>query len=258
MLLQDKVVVVSGIGPDLGRSFALRAAGQGADVVLAARSADYLEVVAEEVRGLGRRALTVPTDITAAGDPEKLARATVDEFGRADVLVNNAFRMAPQSDLLTLDDDEVRKAMEVTVFGTLAITRAFADILAASEGAVLIVNSVVVKHSNQPFGPYKMTKHALDAVAKSLATELGPRGVRVNQIAPGWIWGEKLKRAFSAMAEQQGTTQEAIYTHTAASTDLRRLPVPDRIADAGLALSSDMCIDVTGQMLEVSCGEYHH
>src|SRR6478735_8577528 len=90
-LLQDKIVVISGVGPALGRTLALRCAEAGADLVLAARTQSRLDEVAKEVADLGRRAVTVATDITDQASVENLVAATEDAYGRADVLINNAF-----------------------------------------------------------------------------------------------------------------------------------------------------------------------
>src|SRR6266702_3698041 len=92
MLLKDRLAIVSGIGPGMGRDISLACAREGADVVLAARGADKLAAVADEVRACGRRALCVPTDIANTDDCGRLAAAAVAEFGRVDVLVNNAFK----------------------------------------------------------------------------------------------------------------------------------------------------------------------
>ena len=95
MLLQDKVVIVSGVGPGLGRSIAVRSAAQGADVVLAARTQSRLDEVAGEIKALGRRALAVATDIADPQAAERLVSAALGEFGRADALVHNALAMPP-------------------------------------------------------------------------------------------------------------------------------------------------------------------
>ena len=107
MLLKDKVVIVSGIGPGLGRSIAMRSAEQGADVVLAARTESRLADVAKEVTALGRRALAVPTDISDPAAAEHLRDATLAEFGRADALVHNALAMPPIKDLSVVDLDAI-------------------------------------------------------------------------------------------------------------------------------------------------------
>ena len=185
MLLAGKVVIVCGIGPGLGRSIALRSAQQGADVVLAARTASRLDDVAKEVSAIGRRALAVPADI---GDPEagqRLAEATAAEFGRADALVHNALAMPPIKDLALVDLDAVGTSFDANVLAALRLTRLFTEALAESRGSVVVINSMVVRFSQRRMGPYKLAKAALLAMAQSLATELGPRGIRVNSVAPG-------------------------------------------------------------------------
>ncbi len=258
MLLQDKVVVVGGIGPGLGRSIAVRSAEQGADVVLAARTESRLEEVATEVKALGRRALAVPTDIADADAVERLVEATLGEFGRADALVHNALAMPPIKDLSVVDLDAVRAAFDVNVLGALRLTRLFTPALAATGGSVTMINSMVVRFSQRTMGPYKATKAALLAVAQSLASELGPQGIRVNSVAPGHIWGDSLQWYFSYLAHKRGVEPQQVYDETAANTDLRRLPEPDEIADAVIFLASPMARAITGQCIDVNCGEYHH
>ncbi len=258
MLLQDKVVIVAGIGPGLGRSIAVRSAEQGADVVLAARTQSRLDEVAAEVKALGRRALAVPTDIADPEAAARLAQATIDAFGRADALVHNALAMPPIKDLLVVDLDAINTAFQTNVVGALRLARLFAPALIESGGSVTMINSMVVRFSQRTMGPYKATKAALLAVAQSLASELGPEGVRVNSVAPGHIWGDSLQWYFSYLAKKRGVDPQEVYDETAAHTDLRRLPLPDEIADAVVFLSSPMARAITGQCIDVNCGEYHH
>jgi NAD(P)-dependent dehydrogenase (short-subunit alcohol dehydrogenase family) len=258
MYLQDKVLVVSGVGPDLGRQIAVRGAAAGADVVLAARTASRLEDVAAEIKELGRRALVVPTDMTVAADAERLATAAVEEFGRVDALVHNALVMPPIADLLKVDMDAVQAGFNNNVIAALRMTRLFVPALAATSGSVVMVNSMVVRFSQRTMGPYKMAKASLLAMAQSLATELGPQGIRVNSVAPGHIWGESLKWYFNYLAKKRGVDPDTIYAETAANIDLGRLPEPDEIADAVLFLASPLARAITGQCLDVNCGEYHH
>jgi NAD(P)-dependent dehydrogenase (short-subunit alcohol dehydrogenase family) len=257
-LLDGTVVVVSGVGPDLGRSIVLRCAGAGADVVLAARTAARLDEVAKEAAALGRRALAVPTDITDEQAAEHLAQAALAEFGRVDTLVHNAFAIPPMIPLAEADLGTLRTAFETNVIAALRLTRLFTPALAASRGSVVMINSAVLRHSRVTFGGYKMAKSALLSLARSLATELGPQGIRVNSVAPGWIWAGTLKWYFGYLAEQRGVDRQVVYDETAATTDLRALPEPDEIADAVVFLASSMARAITGQCLDVNCGEYHH
>ena len=257
-LLQDKVVVVSGVGPGLGRSIAVRSALAGADIVLAARTEARLEAVAKEVTDVGRRAVTIRTDITDADSAQHLVEASVEAFGRVDTLVNNAFAIPPISDLMDADPEAIRAGLETSVLGTLRLTRLFVPSLVESHGSVVMINSAVLRHSRRTFGPYKLVKASLLAMSQSLASELGPSGVRVNTIAPGYIWADSLKWYFNFLARERGVPAQEVYDETAATIDLRRLPEPDEIADAVVFLASDLARVITGQCLDVNGGEFHH
>ncbi|WP_068158821.1 SDR family oxidoreductase [Rhodococcus phenolicus] len=257
-LLGGKVVAISGVGPGLGRTLAVRCAENGADVVLAARTRERLDEVAAEVTALGRRALSVPTDITDDESAAALVATAVDEFGAVDVLINNAFSVPSMKPLARTDFQQIRDSVELTVLGALRLTQLFTPTLTATEGAVVNINSMVLRHSQERYGSYKLAKSALLAMSQSLATELGPQGIRVNSVAPGYIWGPILQGYFEHQAGKYGTTVEQIYEHTAAAADLRRLPTTEEIADAVIFLASPMASAVTGQCLDVNCGEFHH
>ena len=258
LLLTDKVVVVAGVGAGLGRSIALASAREGADVVLAARTEARLDDVAKEVAAFGRRGLAVPTDLGDAEAVERLAATAKDAFGRVDVLVYNALAMPPIKELGEVGLDAIQTSFDANVVAALRLTRLLTPALADSKGSVVMINSMVVRFSQRTMGPYKLTKAALLAMAQSLATELGPRGIRVNSVAPGHIWGDSLKWYFGYLAKKRGITAEEVYAETAAPIDLGRLPEPDEIADAVVFLASDLARAITGQCLDVNCGEYHH
>lgn len=257
-MLQNKVVVVSGIGPGLGREIAVRSAQSGADVVLAARTESRLAEVAEEVEATGRRALVVPTDITDEESAQTLAKVAVETFGRVDTLVNNAYAEPPFGELVTIELDDIKTSFEVTMFAALRLTRLFAPALKETKGSVVMINSIVVRQSKPMFGPYKMAKAGLLSLAQTLSTELGPQGIRVNTVVPGYIWTEAVKGYFQYQADERGVPMQEVYDEVAAGIDLRRLPEPDEIADAVLFLASDLARAVTGQCLDVNGGEYHH
>jgi NAD(P)-dependent dehydrogenase (short-subunit alcohol dehydrogenase family) len=257
MLLADRVVVVSGVGPGLGQAIAVRCALAGADLVLVARTESRLADVAKEVEAAGRRAVVVPADITADAAADRIRQVAVNEFGRVDVLVHNAFAMPPMRDLTTVDVAAVRESFETNVYAALRLTQVLTPALVESGGCVVMVNSAVLRHSRRTFGAYKMAKAGLLALAQSLAGELGPKGVRVNSVAPSYIWADTLKLYFSYLAGKRGVPAQQIYDETAATTDLRRLPEPDEIADAVVFLASDMARAITGQCLDVNAGEFH-
>jgi NAD(P)-dependent dehydrogenase (short-subunit alcohol dehydrogenase family) len=257
MLLQDKVVVLSGVGPGLGRALGEEAARMGADLVLVSRTERRLEKMAAVVRDLGRRALVVPTDITDEDARARLVDAALAEFGRVDCLINNAFGIPPMDPLTTLDLASLRTAQETNVFAPLRLSALFADALAESQGSIVMVNSCVVYSSQPEYAGYKLSKGALKHLASSLATELGPRGIRVNSVAPSYIYEDVNKAYFDWLAEEAGTTHEEIYRQKAAPTDLKRLATPEEVARATLFYASDLAACVTGTVLNVDCGEFH-
>ncbi|QYJ02935.1 SDR family oxidoreductase [Nocardioides panacisoli] len=256
-LLDGKVVVLSGVGPGLGRSLGEEAAKAGADLVLASRTPERLEKMAEVVRGHGRRALVCPTDITDEEDRANLAEAALAEFGRVDCLVNNAFGIPPMAPISTLGLDVLRSAQETNVFAPLRLSSLFADALAATGGSILMVNSCVLHQSQPEFAGYKLSKGTLAHLASSLATELGPRGIRVNSIAPSYIYEDVNKAYFDYLAQESGRTHEEVYAEKADLNDLKRLATPDEVARAALFFASDLASAVTGQLLNVDCGEFH-
>jgi NAD(P)-dependent dehydrogenase (short-subunit alcohol dehydrogenase family) len=255
-LLENKVVVISGVGPALGTTLALRCAENGADLVLAARTVERLEDVGKQVAALGRRAVSVGTDITDDAQVENLVAASLEAYGKVDVLVNNAFKVPSMKPLANTTFDHIRDAIELTVLGALRITQGFTPALAETNGAVVNVNSMVVRHSQAKYGAYKMAKSALLAMSQSLATELGEHGIRVNSVVPGYIWGDTLKGYFNHQADKYGTTVEQIYDAAAVNSDLKRLPTEDEVASAILFMASDLSSGITGQALDVNCGEY--
>ncbi|BBY05895.1 SDR family oxidoreductase [Mycobacterium noviomagense] len=255
-MLDGKVVVISGVGPALGSTLARRCARDGADLVLAARTAERLDDVAKQITDTGHRAVAVATDITDDEQVKNLVDSALAAYGKVDVLINNAFRVPSMKPLAGTSFQHIRDAIELTVLGALRLIQGFTPALADSQGAIINVNSMVIRHSQPKYGAYKMAKSALLAMSQSLASELGEQGIRVNSVAPGYIWGETLKGYFEHQAGKYGTTVEQIYTATAANSDLKRLPTEDEVASAIVFLASDLSSGITGQTLDVNCGEY--
>ncbi|MDH6282622.1 SDR family oxidoreductase [Prescottella agglutinans] len=257
-LLDGKVVVVSGVGPGLGRSVAVRSAQAGARVVLAARTESRLASVAEEIRAMGGTALAVPTDLTDDGSVANLVDAALAEFGVIDAVVHNAFVQPAHVRLLDADFQAVRQGIDINLLAALNLTRKLAPALARSHGSVVMINSMVLRNQLPNLGAYRVMKSGLLALARSLSVELGPMGVRVNSVAPGYIWADSVKRMFERQAADRGVPFRQVYDEVAASTDLRRLPEPDDIANAVVFLASDFARAIAGQCLDVNCGHTHH
>lgn len=255
MLLQDRVVVVSGIGPGMGRDIALACAQQGANVALAARSADKLEEVAEEVSALGRTALPIPTDVTDESAVAELIARTERELGRVDVVVNNAFSQPPFATLEDMELDDWYRSLEVNCTAALKVSRAALPAMRRAEGGSIVNIATMSIRNNRPhFGAYAAAKSALTSVTRTMANEVGPDGIRVNAVCPGFIMGDSVRWYLQSLADQAGTTYQDEYDRIAGEIALRFIPDSAQISGAVVFFASELACAVTGTSLDVNGG----
>ena len=256
-LLQGKVVVISGIGPGLGRSLAFEAAKMGADLVIASRTEERLLELQADLAPYGVKVVPVVTDVRNEESRVNLRDQALEAFGRVDCVINNAFAIPPMDPITQIDPAKLAKVNETNVFGPLRLAALFADALSESKGSIIMLNSCVSFSSQPEYAGYKLSKGALEHLASSLATELGPRGIRVNSVAPSYIYEDVNRGYFDFLAAVENKTHEQVYADKAAPTDLQRLASSEEVARATLFLASDLASAVTGQMLTVDCGEFH-
>lgn len=185
--LRDQVAVVTGAGRGIGRAAALALAEAGAHVVLAARSADQIEAVAEEIRGRGGRALAVPTDVTVESAVEELTATTLEEFSRIDVLVNNSGIVAG-TPLLEQSAEEWDAVYATNVRGTFLVTRSIGrHLVDQGRGKVVNIASNFAFTGVPMHAAYSSSKAAVVALTRALAVEWARHGVQVNALAPGYF-----------------------------------------------------------------------
>ncbi len=187
MRVDGAVAVVTGASRGIGRATALALADAGADVALAARSAEDLERVAGEVRRRGRRALVVLADVADRGEAEGLVRTVTEEWGRVDVLVANAglYVRRPAVDLTAAD---VEAALAVNFWGALhPVLAALPQLVERRRGHLVLVGSIDGRRALPGDGPYAIAKGALGALVQVLRQELRPLGVGVTGVFPGRI-----------------------------------------------------------------------
>jgi NAD(P)-dependent dehydrogenase (short-subunit alcohol dehydrogenase family) len=259
MLLSDRVCVVAGVGTGLGREVALALAGQGATVVLGARTEGFLDEVAAEINDAGGTARAVPTNVADQAQCDRLAAAAVDEFGQVDALVNCAYRTDVFQTFEDVDLDKWRKIMEVNLFGALQLAKAVVPAMKRrGKGSIVFVSSMVTRRPVLLQAGYATSKGALNVAAMALAAELGPYGIRVNTILPGWMWGPNVEMYVTMTAEARGVEEQVVIDEIAANIPLGRIPTDDDVAGAAVYLASDLSGAVTGQGLDVNGGEYFH
>ena len=259
MRLRDEVVVIVGAGPGLGRRLAVRCAEEGADLVLAARSRETLEATAARVRAAGRRALAVPTDVAKPAEAKRLAERAIAEYGRIDVLVNAAFPGTHRRNVLDMDDaylERWRSCVETAAFGTLLACRYVAPhMVRAGRGSIVNVTSMSSRVCYAGRSDYGAGKAAAHKLGQALADELGPHGVRVNAVAPGFIWSDVLRDWMEKVAAAEGVPYEQVLARNVGEMALRRIATEDEVANAILFLASDEASGITGATLDVNAGQ---
>ena len=253
-LLENKVAIVSGVGPGLGLSIARAMAREGASLALAARSEAFLKEVASELPS----AIAVPTDITDPQQCRRLVDRTVEEFGGVDVVSNSAFQ---PGDFRTFEQSDLqrwRDLFEVNTFGALQVTQsAIPALRARGGGAVVFVLSMVIRQTSiVPEGGYAASKGALYAAARTMAHEVGRDNIRVNSVVPGWIWGPNVQAYVEYTAKKRDVPQEAVIAEITSNMSLPRIPTADEVAEAVVFFASDRASAITGQTLDVNGGEY--
>jgi NAD(P)-dependent dehydrogenase (short-subunit alcohol dehydrogenase family) len=261
MLLSDKVVIVSGVGPGLGQANARALAREGATVVLAARNAEYLAQVQAEISGAGGRALAVPTNLVDPEQVRALVERTVGEYGRLDGLVNNAFRMDTFESFEAVDLVKWRKIFEVNVWGALGLTQACVPHLTESAAArgdasIVFIISMSMRKIRALEGGYSSSKAAVQTAAKTMAVELGPRGVRVNCVAPGWIGGPNVETFIQMESMGRDISPDVVRAEIEARIPLGLIPPQDDIANSVVFFASPWSRVITGQTLDVNGGEW--
>lgn len=241
--LTDQVAIVTGAGRGIGEGCALAFAEMGANVVVAARTREQIEAVADKVRALGARALAVPCDVSERPQLENLVEKTMSEFGRIDVLVNNAGGSPPKPALRT-SEAMFDQAFHFNVTTAFLMSRfAVPHMLESGGGSIVNISSAAGRIAQPGFAAYGTAKAALSALTRLLGSEFAPR-VRVNAIAVGSVMTSALAPFLDD--ETRARMQEL--------TPMKRLGEVEDIALMALYLASPAASWVTGKIFEVDGG----
>jgi NAD(P)-dependent dehydrogenase (short-subunit alcohol dehydrogenase family) len=244
--LEGRVAIVTGGGTGIGRAVAVVFARHGADVVLAARRPEPIRSTAKEVEALGRRALAVPTDVTDAHQCEALVAATLAEFGRVDVLVNNAGGSETRPPL-DWSVEQWHNAIDLNLSSVWYLSRAAAKpMLEQGKGSIVNISSGAGIRPVANLAPYGAAKAAVNNLTGALAAAWTPSGIRVNAVAAGAIRTELMLEDLRRLGLDESVL--------ASGNLMARLGDPEEIGYAVLFFASDASSFCTGQTLWVNGG----
>jgi len=244
--LTGKVAVVTGASKGIGAAIAKQLAAEGASVVVNYSSSKTgADKVVAEITSAGGKAIAVQADMAKKADIERLFAETKKDFSRLDILVNNAgiYGFSPIEDVT---EEYFHKQFNLNVLGLILATQAAARLFDSAGGSIVNISSLVSTLGFPNASVYSGTKGAVDSITRSLAKELGPRGIRVNAINPGMVETEGTLSAGIAASEMRKQIE--------AQTPLGRIGQPKDIAGAAVFLASSDSSWITGETFVISGG----
>jgi 3-oxoacyl-[acyl-carrier protein] reductase len=243
--MNNRVAFVTGASRGIGRACALTLSQAGARVVLAARSREKLEEVAGEIRGAGGQAHVVEIDLASADSIKEAFARTSSDFGPVEILLNNA-AITKDGLAVRMKREDWDIVLQTNLTGTFhCIQQVLQSMMRARWGRIINITSIVGEMGNAGQANYAASKAGLIGLTKSLAQELGTRGVTVNAIAPGFI-----------ETDMTGVLSAEVKEKLMASIPLRRMGQPADVAAAVRFLAGDEAGYITGHVLDVNGGLY--
>lgn len=244
--MRGETALVTGGGRGIGRAIAQALAREGARVVVVARSRNEIEAVAAETGGRA-----VPCDVTDAAAVEAMARA-VSPVG---ILVNNA-GIAESAPFLKTTDEMWARLFRVNVESAFRVTRAFLPaMLERGRGKIVNVGSIASRRGYPYIAAYCASKHALLGLTRALAAEVGPKGINVNCVCPGYVETPMTERNVANMVAKTGKSEAEIRAVLAGKSPAGRIFRPEEVAEIVLRLASDAWAGVNGQAINLDGGE---
>lgn len=242
-LLDGKIALVTGASRGIGKAIALKLASEGADVAFTyGRSKDGALAVAAEIEAMGRKAIAYASDARSFADAHSLVEQVVADFGRIDILVNNA-GITKDGLLLRMTEEQWDDVIEVNLKSVFNYSQAVVLVMARQRsGSIICMSSVVGEHGNAGQCNYSASKAGIIGLTKSIAKEMGARGIRANCIAPGFIETDMTAALPQELRDQYAKT-----------IPMRRAGTPEDVAKVALFLASDLSSYVSGQVINV-CG----
>lgn len=253
--MQGKVVIVAGIASGLGEEIAKRFAEDGALLVLADPTAD-VDGVARAIAGThpACKAIGTITDFTDPSSCEAMVARAIDTYGRLDTLIIAAVTLQKMGPLVSIEPDEWDRVMAFNVKGPFLLCRAAIPALARPGGSIGVVGSFTAQMGFANASLYSASKAAEMSMVRTLAVELAGEGVRVNTIAPGYLWSNVDQQSLEAAAKKSGKTVEEVRAARDSTIPMGRQAQAREIAEAMYFITSPAASYMTGACLDVNGG----
>jgi NAD(P)-dependent dehydrogenase (short-subunit alcohol dehydrogenase family) len=255
-LLEGKVAIITGASKGIGRALSLCFAREGASVLCAARSTDLVHETAAMVKQAGGRALAVTCDASKEDDVQRMIAEAVQAFGKITTLINNAGDGGPTKPVEDYTMDDWLYTIHSCLTSSYVCTRfVVPEMLKAGGGAIVNISSGAGRRGLPYRIGYCSAKAGQVGMTYGMALELGPRGIRVNCVAPGAVEGDRIDRVIAGQAQMRGISVDEMRQAMLERSPLRRMTTADDIAAAALFLASDLARNISGQVLAVNAGE---
>jgi len=253
-MLKGKTALITGGGRGIGRAIALSFAREGARVAVAARTAEQVKQVADEI-GINNEALALVCDVSDRASVERMFDEAREGFGRGpDILVNNA-GIAESATLLHTDDELWHRLLAVNLSGTFYCTRAaLTDMLKQGWGRIINISSIAGKTGAPYIAAYAASKHGVLGLTRSLALELASKGITANAICPGYVDTDMTTGAIEKITAKTGRPPEEALEAIKKMSPQNRLVTSEEVAAVALLLASEQGRGINGQAINVDGG----
>jgi NAD(P)-dependent dehydrogenase (short-subunit alcohol dehydrogenase family) len=255
MRLKDRVCIITGGGRGLGRDMALKFAREGAHLVVSGTTESAINSTAAEIRAIGVRAVGIVCDVSDEDAVGQMVAATIREFGKIDVLVNNAGIIGPTAAVTEVKRADWDHTIAVNLTGAFLCAKAVLPHMAERKSGKIINISSVAGHKGYPLrSPYSASKWGMIGLSQTLAAEWGRYNIQVNTISPGPVRGDRMDEVIRRRAEQSNRQIEEVTRDYLARLALDRFVEPDHIAATAVFLASSESDSITGEVIQVSSG----
>lgn len=256
MILKDKVAIITGIGPGMGTEIARLFAREGASLVIGARTENKINQLSDELKAEGAQVVAQVMDLNDRKSCLSIVEAAIQHFGGVDILVQNGHNPGDYKTIDEADPENWRQVMECNFFGALHLVQlSTPSMIERGGGQIILVNSGASFEPHVGLASYAASKAALESLVRSIAIELGPKGIRANGIHLGLVEGENVDSWVAMLADSgQKSSEEVRAEIITREYPLGHIPLPEECAGTVLFLASEMSAPIIGQAIMVNGG----